>query len=351
MLKRNNYILLLCAFFAFYSLAYAEENGIQSGKISETKGGSMETQNEYKAPGTYKVLNNSQFPLKIPFVMHNGKPLMSLEINGKKAFLMIDNGILWDEVWLLGSPLVKELGLQSAEESSIGGSGSGELTVAYKAQNITLKFDNIIFYDQPVIVSQESEGFAAAFPGTDGQLCNTFFKHFIVEFDFKNMNILLHKPENFKPRKNSTLLDMKLEPNGHHSIPVTIVLNNGESYSQRTDIDFGEIYLMRLALNNSFNLKIPEKAVQGKSYGVQGEMIEYESTLKEIKFGELTIKNPSVVFTDVQFSSIYPENLGVIGLPCFLQFDTVFDYFNMKIYFKPNEYFNKTVDESFFNYR
>lgn len=299
---------------------------------TEIKGDTLKTQTEVKGPGTYKILNNSKFPIRIPMEMHNGKPRMALEINGKKAFLMIDNGIMWDEVWLLGSPLVKEIGLKSEEQVQVGGSGSGEMTKAFTSQNLTLKFSDIIFYDQPVIVSDESEGFTAAFPGTDGQLCNTFFKHFIVEFDFVSMNILLHKPEEYKVAEKCVILDMKLEPNGHHSVPVTVVMNDGKEYKYRTDIDFGEINLMRLALNNAFNFKVPANAVQVKSYGVQGEMIDYETTIREIRFGEMVIKNPKVVFTDVQYSSIYPENLGVIGQPCFMQFNTAFDYINNKIY-------------------
>ncbi|MCJ7802521.1 MAG: hypothetical protein MUP82_09235, partial [Candidatus Marinimicrobia bacterium] len=55
--------------------------------------------------GKYKILNNSIEPIKIPFKMHYKKPLMELEINGKKATLMIDNGILWDHIWFFGSPL------------------------------------------------------------------------------------------------------------------------------------------------------------------------------------------------------------------------------------------------------
>ncbi|MBN1997020.1 hypothetical protein JW935_05670, partial [candidate division KSB1 bacterium] len=49
-------------------------------------------------PGYYKILSKSDKPIKIPFKMHRGKPLMELEINGQKATLMIDNGILWDQV-------------------------------------------------------------------------------------------------------------------------------------------------------------------------------------------------------------------------------------------------------------
>ncbi len=60
-------------------------------------------------PGSFEILTDTKGPIIIPFRMHNGKPLMHLEINNAKATMMIDNGILWDEIWLFGSPLVEEL--------------------------------------------------------------------------------------------------------------------------------------------------------------------------------------------------------------------------------------------------
>jgi len=123
-------------------------------------------------PGSYKILKNDDGSIKIPFIMHNGKPLMELEINGKKAFLMIDNGVLWDQVWLFGSPLVEELQLKPVGERIVGGAGEGDPTRAYTSDNLTLKFKDIIFFEQPALVSPPAAGFSRMFPGTDGQLCN-----------------------------------------------------------------------------------------------------------------------------------------------------------------------------------
>lgn len=76
--------------------------------------------------------------------MHNEKPLILVEINGKRGTMMIDNGVLWEQIWLFGSPLVTELDLKPVEESSIGGAGESSPTDAYTSENLTLKF-NIIF--------------------------------------------------------------------------------------------------------------------------------------------------------------------------------------------------------------
>ena len=168
-----------------------------------------QTNKNFTGPGTYKILKNDNQPIKISFEMVNGKPVMDLEINGKPARMMIDNGVLWDQVWLFGSPLVKELGLKSIHEGEIGGSGEGDPTAAFTSDPLTMKFEDIVFHEQPVLVSPPTAGFAQMFPGADGQLCNTFFKHFIVEFDFVKYYVILHDPKSFKYNGKGSILDMQ----------------------------------------------------------------------------------------------------------------------------------------------
>jgi len=79
-------------------------------------------------PGRYEKLASGSGPVRIPFRMLNGKPLLDVEINGRKATLMIDNGVLWDQVWLFGSPLAAELGLKPLHTASIQGAGEGNPT-------------------------------------------------------------------------------------------------------------------------------------------------------------------------------------------------------------------------------
>jgi len=71
-------------------------------------------------PGYYETPEGIKDPILIPFRMHHGKPLMKLKINDKNATLMIDNGILWDEIWLFGSLLVEELKLEPINSKNYG---------------------------------------------------------------------------------------------------------------------------------------------------------------------------------------------------------------------------------------
>jgi len=294
--------------------------------------------------GSYEILNKNNEPIKIPFKMHNGKPLMDLEINGIKSTLMIDNGVLWDQVWLFGSPLVEELQLIPIEESEIGGAGEGDPTQAYTSDNLTLKFQEIIFYDQPVLVSPPAAGFAKMFPGADGQLCNTFFKHFLVEFDFINNEVILHNPKHFRYNGHGSVLDMLADEIGTYSIPFAFTMLDGKTYSDRVDIDFGGIYPLKIALNNKYNIQLPSNAKETFSYGAQGKSSEFSGDIQSMTIGKYTFNNLTAYFGDEETSRIHPGNLGVIGLPLFMKFNIIFDYFSNKLYIEPNKDFTNSFD-------
>ena len=265
--------------------------------------------------GTYEILGEVDTPIRIPFRLHHGKPLMDLAINGKQATLMIDNGVLWDQVWLFGSPLVEELGLRPVEESTIGGAGEGDPTQAYTSENLTLEFADIVFFQQPVLVSPPAAGFAKMFPGADGQLCNTFFRHFIVEFDFIQDEIILHDPARFECPQKGSVLDMEASESGTFSVPFTLTLADGKTYTDRVDVDLGGIYALKIALNNDHNIELPSEVEETFSYGAQGRASEYRGKIHSMTIGGYRFDNPTAVFGDERTSRIHPNNLGVIGLP------------------------------------
>lgn len=257
---------------------------------------------------------------------------------------MIDNGVLWDEVWLFGSPLVNQLNMIPEDEVTIGGAGEEDPTTSYVSSNLELRFDQIVFYEQPTLVSPPEAGFAKMFPGVDGQLCNTFFKHFIVEFDFVDNRIILYDPKRYSFSGNGSIIEMRENTSGTYSIPFEFELAKGETYKDRVDIDFGGIYALKVALNNYHNIQLPEQYEVDSSYGAQGKMTVYHSVIESLTFGDYTFNNVVAYFGDEQTSRIHPGNLGVVGLPLFMKFDIAFDYFNNRIYIKPNDYFDMPVD-------
>lgn len=297
-----------------------------------------------EGPGSYERLQDGNRPIKIPFKMHNGKPLLDLEINGEKATLMIDNGVLWNETWLFGSQLVEDLRLKPIEEVTIGGAGEGNPTAAYLSSNLTLKFKDIIFYEQPSFVSPPAAGFARMFPGADGQLCNTFFKHFIVEFDFIRNEVILHNPDQFKYLGRGSVFDLTLNDSGTHAIPFTFTMPNGKIFTNKVDIDFGGIHELKIALNNKHNIQLPGNTTEATSYGAQGRSPEYKGNVQSMTIGKYKFDNRTAYFGDETTSKVHSDNLGVIGLPLFIKFNIIFDYINNKLYLEPNSKFDGSIE-------
>ena len=290
-------------------------------------------------PGRYEKLTAGAEPVRIPFRMLNGKPLLDLEINGRKAALMIDNGVLWDQVWLFGSPLAAELGLKPLDTAAIQGAGEGDPTSAFASNPLMLRFSDIVFYDQPVLVSPPAAGFAKMFPGADGQLSKTFFGHFVVEFDFVRSEVLLHDPEGFRFGGKGCVLDMEANASGTYSVPVSLKMLDGKAYVGRVDLDFGGIYPLKIALNNKHAIRLPAGVKERASFGAQGKSSEYSGKIESLKIGPYEFPNMTAVFGDERTSRIHPDNLGVIGLPLFQKFRAVFDYFGNRLFLEPNKNF------------
>ena len=46
-----------------------------------------------EGPGSYAILKDGNDPIRIPFKMHNGKPLLDLEINGENLVSYVDKSL------------------------------------------------------------------------------------------------------------------------------------------------------------------------------------------------------------------------------------------------------------------
>ncbi|MCB2197066.1 MAG: retroviral-like aspartic protease family protein [Bacteroidetes bacterium] len=281
--------------------------------------------------GTYEMVDSSQ-KTEIPFEFYGMNIMVKTEINGVKVNMLIDNGVMWDELWFYGNNQVDSLGLTYLEDILIDGAGEGEGVQSKTATSVEMKFENITFKDQSAVVSPKEQGFAKLFPGIAGQLCGTFFKNFIVEFNFNEMLIKLHNPNDFEFVGNGFSLPMSPDTIGSYAIPVTI-FNGDKEIEKEIFIDLGGIYPLSLVINSDFPLDDSmEKVLLG--YGASGPIYGYKGFVDKVKIGNYYVEKPEAVFIENQADE---NNTNLtIGLPLLRQFNLTFDYFNNKLFIKPN---------------
>lgn len=279
--------------------------------------------------GEYST-KQKDFPLEIPFDYYGMNIMIKAEMNGININLLVDNGVLWDELWFYGNNQTDSLGFVSSDSIDITGAGEGGTIESVYVTCPPLHFDQITFYDQPAILSPPEQGFYKMFPGMAGQICGSFFRNFITEFDFQSNKIRLHQNLESVPIDEYTSLNMTKDESGAYSIPITI--NTGKkSIATQLFIDLGGIYPLSLVLNKNFaeNITSNRKVL---AHGASGPIYGYEGEIKEVYLGGVPIKDVGAVFTEDETGGNH-TNL-TIGLPLFKQFKVIFDYSEEVLYLK-----------------
>jgi hypothetical protein len=271
--------------------------------------------------------------------MYGMNIMVSAQMNDIGIKLLVDNGVMWDELWFYGNDRVDSLGFTyDKQEVQITGAGEGDGVSSVLAGCPDIHFPGIVFCEQVALVSPQEQGFYKLFPGVDGQICGTLLRNFITEFDFDNQMITLREEENFEPGKYPCSIPMKADSTGSYHIPVSIKYGD-TVIEKRLYLDLGGIYPVSLVTNEVFRLK-GEEVKKHLGYGASGPIYGFESTVDYLKIGDFKLNNLEVVFTEDESGGDHTNQ--TIGLPLLMRFNIALDYFDNVLYLAPNNSFTET---------
>jgi len=300
-------------------------------------------QNQFsmEAPGYYKIIGEKD-KIEIPFEIFDGDILIKPQINGVPTRMYVDNGVMWDQLFFFGSAILDTLNFEYLDvEVNVGGKGDGDAITNKLAENVKVDFGDLIFYNQPAIISPPELGLQNYWRGVDGQVSAMFFKHFITEIDYDKMVIILHKPERFKPKDKYTAISINYMGNDSFSIPVEIKLKDGRILKRDFQLDLGGSTNFTFHYKHSDHLQ-PDQNTELKvlGYGVQGEVKGYEKEVDCFKMGGFNINDIIGRFVEVKDQDCHQNS--IVGLEILSRFNTIFDYHNKMLYISPNKnYVNK----------
>ena len=295
-----------------------------------------------EAPGTY-VIQDDRDTVSFPFEFYGMNLMVKARMNNIPINMLIDNGVLWDELFFYGSPLVDSLGMQLDGEILVEGAGEDEGIQSNTASNVSIAFGDVLFSGQNAVITSKEQGFADYFPGVAGQVCGAFFKHFMVEFNFDTQLLTLHRPDHFHYHGKGKSVPMIRDSSGAYSIPVRLKINDKPAFDYRLFIDLGGIYPVSLVIDDRLEIEKPtgEKTLLG--YGASGAIRGYQSMLGSLKIGGYELKDVASVMIESTEGGDYTNT--TIGLPILMRFNLIFDYFNERLYLEPNSHFFDPYDE------
>ncbi|MCF8307364.1 MAG: hypothetical protein K9I80_13105 [Ignavibacteriales bacterium] len=279
--------------------------------------------------------------VRIPFEFFGENLLLRGEMNGQEVKFLIDNGHLWDQVWFYNGE-IDSLGIKylNDEEHTVAGIGEDGGSAIREGEDVEIRLGDVLFKEQPCLISPPEAGFGDYFPGMAGQVSSLLFKHFVVKFDFVEKVMVLTRPEKFVYSGKGYGLPMSPLGDGAYSVP--FVLKTAEDNILKIDleIDLGTVYNFYLIENEKEQIYLPlgaEKKLIG--YGASGAIYGYEGMLKEVKIGEYVLNDIEAEFVESGANADAGSmKLGTFGLPLMRRFNVTFDYFGRVMYFDKEDY-------------
>jgi hypothetical protein len=289
-------------------------------------------------PGNYRI-HSGNGVVRFPFDLYRGDVRFVGEINGREVRMLIDNGIVWDQILFFGSPIVDSLKLNYDGEIEVGGGGEGERVRSRTASGITICFPGVEFIDQTAVVTPYEPGKPNPWVGAEGQVSGTFFRHFVVEFDFDAMMLTLIEPERFRYRGKGAEIPMTPLPNGGWSIPVTLVLENGRRVSLDVMMDLGLDDQFEISTTGEHRIPAPSKFLPGSlGFGIQGETLGRFGRIKSVEIGGYRLANVLAGFIDEKHTGTIMHEV-MIGLGLLSRFNFTYDYPHHRMFLEPNRRF------------
>ncbi|UCE17698.1 MAG: PDZ domain-containing protein [Gemmatimonadota bacterium] len=289
-------------------------------------------------PGSYRILSEDG-QVQFPFELYREDIRFEGEVNGKKVRMLLDNGILWDQILFFGSPYIDSLGLTYDGEVEVGGGGEGNRVNSNTASGVTIRFPGVEFTGQTAIVTPFSSGLSNFWEGAEGQVSGTFLKHFVVELNFDTMIVTLTEPTKFIYTGKGAVLPMKSLPQGAWAIPARLELSDGRTLSLDIMMDLGDGNPLFLVTDEANSIGLPDKTIQASlGFGVQGEMHGHYGRVRSLEIGGYKVDDIVASFVSRDYGGIVFHE-ATVGLPVLSRFNFTYDYPSQRMFIEPNHRF------------
>ena len=246
------------------------------------------------------------------------------------------------------------LGIKYDRKIKVIGSDLSNDLYAYVCPSIPIDIKDLDPRYTDVVVLEEDVFHIDELTGVNigGLIGSSFFRNYIVKFDYKRQELTLFHPKYFKkPNKKYAEFDIQIKA-GKPYIKTTCTLQNGTKVETLLLIDTGAGLPLLLHNNSSEMMFLPPNIVEGKlGMGLGGYVKGYLGRIKGFTLGEFEFENIITSFQNLDSAFINnPINFrnGIIGNQILSRFEMIIDYNKQKLYLKPITKYNKSfkVDRS-----
>jgi predicted aspartyl protease len=296
--------------------------------------------------------NENKKSTTIKFKQISNLIIIPVSINGSDTMnFILDTGVRDPIITEL--TLVEELNLNYMKSIELRGLGNEMTTQAYQSGDNTITLPGLRAEHQKINVVLDENFQISQILGmpVHGLIGFNLFKHYIIEVDYNNEEIVLTKPQFFeyKPRKN----DMVLPITFVRSKPVVnaeVAQTDGSVIAVKLLIDTGASDALWLSPQSDTLLKVPDQNIYSfLGSGLGGDLFGYKGRVNDLWLAGSNLATPIVSYPESEYINnvvLSEQRNGSIGGEVLRRFTVTFDYYNKRLIMRPNANFN---DKFFYN--
>lgn len=297
----------------------------------------------------FAIANPKAKRVAIPFELHSNLIVIPVVVNdGEELKFILDTGV---RTAILTNSIYVE-GLPSANDriiSLLGAGNAGEIS-AYVSNNISIDLPGVSADGNAMLILKEDYLMLENYLGTriHGILGYELFSRFVVEVDYINQEIVLHKPEHFRPRRSYAAIPITIEDTKPY-IKAEYKVDDTTYVRLKLMVDTGASHSLLLNTSSCPDIKLPEKHLSGYlGRGLSGDIYGYMGRIPELKIDKYLLDGIIASFPEynelmAEFTQRVNSN-GNIGGAVLKRFKVVFDYANSMMYIKKNRLFRKDFE-------
>lgn len=281
----------------------------------------------------------------IPFALVHNLIILEVEMNDGKLDLMLDTGS--ENSLLFSVPENDSIVFHDTRKVRIGGLGNGEYIEAMVSSKNKMKIKEYVDEDFELLLITDKDIKLVNRLGisVNGILGSSFFKDFLVEIDYQNQKIILHKRMSKKVAKKISKYKSKnvniIESKPYFDVSISLNNNKFDRIKLLMDTGLGD----GLWLFENDSIKCDTQYFNDLlGIGLGGDIIGKKSRVHKLEFSDHLLEEALVSYPDS--SSLYQLDLingrnGSIGGGITKRFNWILDYKNQIFYFKKNKFFEE----------
>ena len=239
-------------------------------------------------------------------------------------------------------PFINKLSLNYMKPIKIKGLDEGVELTAYTSGNNTLGIKGLTARNQEVqmIIDENFQISPMLGIPVHGLIGFNLFKDYIVDIDYSNKKIILHKPEYYKYRDRKKDIIMPLYFDRYKPfVQTSIVTDELVDVRVKLLVNTGSSDAIWLSIKSDEQINLPKKNIETfLGRGLSGDLFGIKGRIDGIWVGPLVLSQPIVAFPNSdlieQIMSSNDRN-GTIGAEILRRFFVTIDYRNSRLTLRP----------------